>query len=158
MQFKYVLSTSEIFITFEMQLVRLPGVYSIFLYCCGGNKWERGNRKDKSLSGLAQTGLLRAAMVCTVLETVVQRADHNINISEEISKLQDMSNIIQFHGLGTSVLFMRCDFWRSISIIEIKRLVKAQYALGKPHTVSVSLTHPQEVQHFQPGNQSTQVI
>lgn len=57
MWFKYVLSASEIFITFQMQLAHLLGVYSIFLYCCKGNKWEM------SLSGLAQTDLLRTAMV-----------------------------------------------------------------------------------------------
>lgn len=59
MQFKYDFRAPEIFITSEMQLVDLLGVYSIFLCGSGGNKWESGNLKDVSLSGLAQTDLLR---------------------------------------------------------------------------------------------------
>lgn len=81
MYFKYVLNASEIFITLEAQLVHLPGVYIVFfpfssLPCAAaeginGRMVEKGIIKNASLSGLAKTDLLRAAVVCTVVGTLV---------------------------------------------------------------------------------------
>lgn len=45
---------------------------------------KRGNIKDVSLSGLAQTDLLSTAAVRTVVQTLVLGADHSRNISGEI--------------------------------------------------------------------------
>lgn len=94
MYFKYVLSASEIFITLEMQLVHSPGVYIVFFFfffplcSCWGNKWANGGKggiiKNTSLSGLAKTDLLRAAVVCTVVGTLVWGADHSGNVTGEI--------------------------------------------------------------------------
>lgn len=55
-----------------MQLVFLLGVYSIFFSTAAeGINGKGGSIKDTSLSGLAQTDLLRIAMVCTVVGTLV---------------------------------------------------------------------------------------
>lgn len=52
------------------------------------------------------------------------RSQHVHQQRDWFYKLWGISNVIYFHGFGTSVLFMLCDFRGTISIIEIKRLVK----------------------------------
>lgn len=52
-----------------MQLLHLLRVYSIFLTVAEGiNREKKGNIKDVHLSGLAQTDLLKTAMVCSLAQ------------------------------------------------------------------------------------------
>lgn len=52
------------------------------------------------------------------------RSQHEHQWGDWSYKLWGISNIIHSHGFGTSILFMLCDFRQTISIIEIKSLVK----------------------------------
>lgn len=107
-----------------MKLLRLLGVYSIFLHGCLGNKWEY---EESVFISIDSDRLIKNCYGMYSADSCLRhRSQHEHQWRYWSYKLWVISNVIFFSCFGTSVLFMLSDFIGTISIIEIKRLVKVQ--------------------------------
>lgn len=110
-----------------MKLLRLLGVYSIFLHGCLGNKWEKGEYKESVFISIDSDRLIKNCYGMYSADSCLRHRSQREHQWRDWSyKMWVISNVIFFSCFGTSVLFMPSDFMGTISIIEIKRLVKVQ--------------------------------